>query len=89
MSRQQVEERHLEVVELLSRHLALNDPSTAMNPATSASQSVAFAAPASASQGRSNAGNAVERASAPPMWLDGAIGAVLIALASLIFRKVM
>lgn len=88
MSRQQVEERHLQVVELLTRQLALNDPTSSVHHAPSAAQSVAFAAPASNS-GRGGAGPVTTRASAPPMWLDGAIGAVIIALASLIFRKVM
>lgn len=90
LSRQQVEERHLQVVELLTRQLALNDPTSSVHHAPSATtaQSVAFAAPASNS-GRGQASPAAERASAPPMWLDGAIGAVVIALASLLLRKVM
>lgn len=88
LSRQQVEERHLQVVELLTRQLALNDPTSSMHHAPGAAQSVAFAAPASNSR-RGSPGPASGRASAPPMWLDGAIGAVVIALASLILRKVM
>lgn len=90
MSRQQVEERHLQVVELLTRQLALTDPSSSIHHrAPSAGQSVAFAAPAGASTSRGNAGAAAGQASAPPMWLDGAIGAVLVALISLVLRKVM
>jgi hypothetical protein len=88
MSRQEVEERHLQVVELLTRQLALNDPTSSVHHAPSAAQSVAFAAPASNS-GRGGAIPVTGPASAPPMWLDGAIGAVVIALASLIYRKVM
>ncbi|KAK9893443.1 UBC-like protein [Cystobasidium minutum MCA 4210] len=97
LSRQEVVDRHLQVVELLTRQLALNDPSastsatatTNVHHAPTVGQSVAIAAPAGASNGRANGGAPDTRASAPPMWLDGAIGAVLIALASLIFRKVM
>lgn len=88
MSRQEVEERHLQVVELLTRQLALNDPTSSVHHATSAAQSVAFAAPASNS-GRGGTSPVTGPASAPPMWLDGAIGAVIVALASLIYRKVM
>ena len=90
MSRQEVVDRHLQVVELLTRQLALNnDPSYNVHHAPSAGQSVAFAAPASNSNARGNGAPVSRRASAPPMWLDGAIGAVVIALASLILRKVM
>jgi hypothetical protein len=86
-SRQEVEARHLQVVELLTRQLALNDPTgAAMHHAPTAGQSVAFAAPASSS-GRGSPAAVNLQGSAPPMWLDGAIGAVVVALLSLVYRR--